>query len=312
MPTTPSVTVPIVKRKPRASFLDLFVGQSEIDKIKGELQLRQERKRTASANAAAAQAKDVPAVDPPAETPKPDESVKPGEDAKPAEDAAKAAWTQAEDFTLVSLKGQNKSWKEIGDVLVGREKDELRFRFKEIGGAAPGEGGEAAKEDGAAAKGAQSDQGKGNKGKQKGDGGKKGKGQQGDTKEAAKNDEPAKDAPSLGTAVATTSAGFVNPNEAVVADKTDRKIKGILKQGSDGAFQFENVKITEGAKTINGSPIIYIDENDPLDIEELSHLYNMNCAFEEQRWIRMASKFFDQTGKRIEPEWLREKLKNCV
>ncbi|KAL8969627.1 MAG: hypothetical protein Q9197_004240 [Variospora fuerteventurae] len=43
---------------------------------------------------------------------------------------------------------------------------------------------------------------------------------------------------------------------------------------------------------------------------KLSFLYNMNCAFEEQRWIRMASKFFDQTGKRIEPEWLRDKLQN--
>lgn len=45
---------------------------------------------------------------------------------------------------------------------------------------------------------------------------------------------------------------------------------------------------------------------------QLSFLYNMNCAFEEQRWIRMASKFFDQTGKRIEPEWLKDKLKNCM
>ncbi|KAL9002153.1 MAG: hypothetical protein Q9188_004902 [Gyalolechia gomerana] len=307
----PSVTVPTGKRKPRASFLDLFVGQSEIDKLKGELQLRQERKRTASANAAAAQAKDVPAADLAAETPKPDESAKPAEDAKPAENAAKAAWTPAEDFALISLKGQNKSWKEIGDVLVGREKDELRLRYKEIGGAGPGEGGEAGKGGKATAAAAQSNEGKG-LGKQKGDVGKKGKGKHGDTKEEGEKDEPAEDAPGLGTAAATTSAALVNPNEAVMADKTDSKIKGILKRGSDGAFQFENVKIAEGATSINGSPIIYIEENDPLDIEELSYLYNMNCAFEEQRWIRMASKFFDQTGKRIEPEWLKEKLKNCV
>lgn len=37
----------------------------------------------------------------------------------------------------------------------------------------------------------------------------------------------------------------------------------------------------------------------------------MHMGFEEQRWIRMASKFFDQTGKRIEPEWLKAKLGGC-
>ncbi|KAL8719789.1 MAG: hypothetical protein Q9225_003250 [Loekoesia sp. 1 TL-2023] len=302
------------KRKPRASFLDLFVSQAEIDKLRGELQLRQERKRAASANAAAAQAKDAaPAADPASEAPKHDEPAKPAEDAKPAKDAAKAPWTPAEDVALLSLKGQNKTWKEIGDVLVGRDKDELRSRYKEIGAASAGGGGEAAKNGGEAAAATQSDEGKGNKGKQKGDGGKKGKAKQPEAKEEDKKDEPAITGPAPPeVAAAAVPAVPAAPDKAVVADKKDSKIKGILKRGSDGAFQFENATIPEGATTLNGSPIIYLEENDPLDIEELSFLYNMNCTFEEQRWIRIASKFFDQTGKRIEPEWLKEKLKNCM
>lgn len=38
----PPLIFPVGKRKPRASFLDLFVSQAEIDKLRGELQLRQE------------------------------------------------------------------------------------------------------------------------------------------------------------------------------------------------------------------------------------------------------------------------------
>ncbi|KAI4218101.1 MAG: hypothetical protein LQ349_008864 [Xanthoria aureola] len=69
--------------------------------------------------------------------------------------------------------------------------------------------------------------------------------------------------------------------------------------------------IPAGATSVNGRPVIYIEENDPLGVEELSTLYHMHMGFEEQRWIRMASKFFDQTGKRIEPEWLKGKLGGC-
>lgn len=233
---------------------------------------RQRHKRSAAPSAgsdpAATSANSTPAADPNPETPKPDEP------AKSAEDANKAAWTAAEDVALISLKAQNKTWKEIGDVLVGREKEELRLRFKEIGGTGSAEGGEAAKEGGAAMSGVQSSEGKDNKGKQKGEGGKKGKGKQGDMKGEGEKNEPAAGAPGLG-ATPGTAAAIVHPAEAVVADKTDSHIKGILKRGSDGGFQFESVKIPEGATNLNGSPIIYVDENDPLDIEEVSFLPNL-------------------------------------
>lgn len=232
--------------------------------MRNPLTIYRQRRRAASSNAAADPA--TPKADDPA---KAAEDAKPTEEAKPADEAAKAAWTPAEDVALISLKAQNKTWKEIGDVLVGREREELRLRFKEIGGVGSVEGGEAAKEGGAAAPVAQSNEGKGNKGKQKGDGGKKGKGKQGDAKGEGAKTEPAVDPPGSGAAVAgPTAAVVVHPAEAVVADKTDSQIKGILKRGSDGAFQFENVKIPEGITKLNGSPVIYVDENDPLDIRD--------------------------------------------
>ncbi|KAL9597514.1 MAG: hypothetical protein Q9219_005097 [cf. Caloplaca sp. 3 TL-2023] len=302
------------KRKPRASFLDLFVSQNEINRLRDELQLRQDRKRASSANAAPADPASAP--NPAPDPPKPDEEAKLAEDAKPAEEAAKIPWTSAEDIALLALKGQNKTWKEISDVLVGRDKDELRHRFKEIGGATigganAGAGGEAAKEGGESAPAAEPKGGKGSKGKQKGEGGKKGQG-----KPAAANEESKAAPVAAETAVPAPPADVpppapVNQSQAIVADRKDFTVKGILKSGLNGAFHFEHASVPEGATTLNGSPIIYLEEFDPLNIDELSFLYNMNCAFLEQRWVRMASKFFDHYGKRIEPEWLQEKFKNC-
>lgn len=260
-------------------------------RFKHPLTSHQQRKRAASAAAAAAnptpEPTPAPAADPapaptatPApEVPKPEEAAKPAEDTKPAEDAkpaeapTKAPFTPAEDVALLSLKAQNKTWKDIHEVLVGRDFDELKNRFKEIGPVHGGQGGEASK-DGAAA--GASNEAKGNKGKQqqKGDGGKKGKGKQEETK-AEEKDEPAVVADAA--APAATPAPVpppapINPNEAVVADRKDAQIKGILRRGSDGAFQFGEAVVPDGATTLNGCPIIYLEENDPLDIEEVSHI----------------------------------------
>lgn len=249
-----------------------------IFRVRRPLTATQQRKQaaaaaaTAAATAATAAPDPTPAADPAPEAPKPDEAAKPAEDAKPAEEAAKTPFTPAEDVALLSLKGQNKPWKEIAEVLVGRDKDELRHRYKEIGGVVGGNAGEAGKQgatvepvkEGAAP--AQPNQGKGNKGKQqKGEGGKKGKGKQ---DEAAKPEEK-KDEPAAAAAAAVPAPAPTNPNEAVVADKKDAKIKGILRRGSDGALQFGEAVIPDGATTLNGCPIIYLEENDPLDVYEV-------------------------------------------
>lgn len=234
-----------------------------IFRVKCPLIIHQQRKRAASAAAVATATATAPALDPdPApEAPKPEEAAKSVEEAKPAEGAPKAPFTPAEDIVLLSLKAQNKPWKDIGEVLVGRDKDELKNRYKDIGGANGGEGGEADKEGASAG---QPNEGKGNKGKQqKGDWGKKGKGKQEETKAEEKKVEPGTPA-----GPATASA---NANEAVVADRKDAKVKGILRRGSDGALTFGEATIPDGATTLDSCPIIYLEENDPLDIDEVSH-----------------------------------------
>lgn len=271
--------------------------------VKHPLTWFQQRKRAASENSATAPTDSAPpevtpAVEAPAapaaetpkieEAPKPVEAAKPAQEAKPAEPAAaKAPWTAAEDVALLSLKAQNKPWKDIGDVLMGRDKDELRARYKEIG---PGESVEAQKAPAAAqANGgaAQANVGKAKNGKQKGEGGKKGKGKGEWNKENEKQEGP----PEAGTTTEPLAAAAPTPeappahpgawpgepsvpnvahNEAVAVNEPNSSIKGVLKRDVDGGFRFDNVAVPEGATTLNGCPIIYVDESDPLDINDVS------------------------------------------
>ena len=43
---------------------------------------------------------------------------------------------------------------------------------------------------------------------------------------------------------------------------------------------------------------------------QMGNLYIWNARYEEKKWIELASRFFDKTGKRINPDVLKEKLKN--
>ncbi|KAL8868343.1 MAG: hypothetical protein Q9174_005053 [Haloplaca sp. 1 TL-2023] len=412
-----------------------------------------------------------PTTPPPAspkvkETPKPKtkEAPKPTEETKAAnQPAAKGPFTTIEDVALLSLKAQNKTWADIRGVLIGREKDELMTRYKEI---QPAEDTESA----TAPPAAQANTGKAKTGKQKAQGGKKGKQNGQENDQTGKKDETPVEAPAVeepapvaapplapaaapplapaaapkqspwtapameelspwtapameqpapvaapspapaaaptpspwtapameqpapaaaptpspwtapamnqpapmaaptpspwtappmeqpapGTAPWTapmtapkpspwmapapglatipeepkpqrfqTPLGawpmptvqpaepFVRHNEAFVVGGRDFKIKCMLKRGVEGGFHSEKLDVPVGATTLDESPIIYVDDFDPLEIDDLSFLYNMKCAYDERKWGYMASKLFDQTGKRIEPEWIREKLKNC-
>ncbi|KAL9582233.1 MAG: hypothetical protein Q9203_005582 [Teloschistes exilis] len=274
---------------------------------------------------------------------KPEDAAHPaGPQVMTSEAAGKAPWSPADDVALLSLKAQNKTWNEIADILVGRTKNELRLRYKDIGlsqaTAGPASTGGIAVNDG---------QPKNDN--QKGQGGKKGKGkqvsmvegQQGEASALASGPAPGP-APvyqqaipptpvyqgrSVGAPVSqqapasATAAPFVWPRpptvrlvdheEAVVVTQRDLRIKGLLRRGEDNEIQFDNVTVPEGATELNGAPIIYLDDYDPLNMDDLSYLYDMKCKFEERIWNWMASKLFDQTGKRIEPEWIKEKLQNC-
>lgn len=40
-------------------------------------------------------------------------------------------------------------------------------------------------------------------------------------------------------------------------------------------------------------------------------LYVMNAHFEEKKWVAMSAKFYDKTGKRVNPDTLKEQLKTA-
>ena len=257
------------------------LGQRRISCIQFVLMKLRQRKRAATSNATSstetqppvATPEEPPAAEPskseePSTTeppkaeesvpPPPEEPAAPTEEAKPVEEAR--TWTPAEDIALLSLKRDKMTWKEIGDKLGGIEKSELTKRYKELapagveGSKDKGEGettsdGESAstKENDDDAKGKSGKGGKGQAGKKGG----KGKGQ------AAKQKE---------------SSGPENTDGAVVADRTEKKPKGILKKNSDGIFELDKATtIPDGATSIGGRPIIYLEDDDPIDMDDVSH-----------------------------------------
>lgn len=97
------------------------------------------------------------------------------------------AWTPLEDAALLGLKAQNKSWKEIGEIILGRDKDELRNHYKELNPNVIADGGKNKDNSVNGAKG-------GSGGSIKGGQGKQGKGageEKGEEKGQATNDGPA-------------------------------------------------------------------------------------------------------------------------
>ena len=174
---------------------------------------------------------------------------------------------------------------------MGREKDELLARYKEI---QPAESTGPA----AAPSPAQANTGKAKTGKQKTEVGKKGNQKGKGNNQSEKKDEPpvmapAVEQPAPAPAPATapqeakpeafhTPLGawpvptvkpakpFVAHNEALVVGGDDFKIKSLLKRGIEGGFHCEKLSVPEGATMLDECPIIYVDEFDPLEISDVS------------------------------------------
>ncbi|KAL8793254.1 MAG: hypothetical protein Q9195_004191 [Heterodermia aff. obscurata] len=195
----------------------------------------------------------APAVEPSPLPPPPD--AEPDSNPDPA-------FTPADDEAILRLKAENKSWAQIGEVVKGKEKNELRDRYKEL----------MAKNGGSTAQAATSPTSESSNGMAidgggaRSGGGKKEKGQAGKGK--AKG-------------------------EAV----------GVKEQGM-------RMEAGEG-RLLSQRPVIYMDENDELSIDELRYAYDQYAKYEDQKWTQMASKIFDKTGKRIDPEVLKSKFVNA-
>ncbi|KAG6989912.1 hypothetical protein G7Y79_00061g092990 [Physcia stellaris] len=183
---------------------------------------------TAPAPAAPPAAPPAPAPAPvPEATPAPEAApaAEPVPDLPPAPEVTPepaADFSAADDEAILKLKGENKTWAEIGEVVKGKDKNELRKRYKEL---------------------------------------------------MAKN------------------GGSAAPAPASPSSEARKK----MEEGVGTALQTER-------------PIVYIDEEDGLNIEDLQLAYDLFVRYEGRKWALIASKLFDQTGKRIDPEVLKAKF----
>ena len=79
----------------------------------------------------------APEPAPPAPAPEPTPEPIPGPALEPAPEPAAepekpAEWTEADDDALVKMKGENKTWAEIEEVVKGRDRDALKGRYREL------------------------------------------------------------------------------------------------------------------------------------------------------------------------------------
>ena len=281
-------------------------------------------------------APDPPAPEAPAAAPEPAATVEPPAEpaaAAPASPDAEAAnpvpvWTDVQDAMLLGLKAIGKTWKEIGALVEGKDTEDLRERYDEITAAKPAEKkekkGEAAKDEGqttdATEEESEAKKGKKNKNEKNKNKNKK-KDDQGDAVSQEESDDVAEEA--------TTKKDKKNKN---------KQPRGILKP--DDASQTSDDSTTAAPdddlpRFYNGHPIIYIDPADGLTPNEVSpprpqyhthvyepiltpllpktqlqNLFKMYQHIEQNKWLQMASRLFDKTGKRVSPDLLREKFEN--
>ena len=168
-----------------------------------------------------------------------------------------------EELGLLGMKAQDMSWKEMGEMLPGKEMENIEKKYRELYVAAPAnvksKDAEAKKEDTKkeveeakgdgkkAAEESKSENGDGsNAGKVVKQGNKKQKGQKGQ-----KDKEKAEEA---------------KPEEAKAEEASPEVKKGVLK-----AKMTEEEKGKGGAlKSIDGHPVIFVDDREELEFDEVS------------------------------------------
>lgn len=157
-----------------------------------------------------------------------------------------APFTAEDDEVLKRMKGENKSWKEIVEVL-GRNQHVLKTHWKEINEAG-------------------------------------GKNDNADTNNNKKDKENKKD----------KSARAEQKPEPTPSKPASVKAPSVA--GSNGQARFTMHEW------------MTLQEDDFFSFGELQCLSELMLRDERQRWLRVASAFYDKTGRRVHPEDIREKF----
>lgn len=235
---------------------------------------------------------EAPAPEPPAAAPEPAAATPPAPDAEAA--AEVPAWTDVQDALLLGLKALNKTWKEIGAMVEGKDTEDLRDRYAELTAVkTKGKKAEAAGEEANTPE-TTEEEGEGKKG--------------GDKKNNKKDKKQNKKKGDKGEA----SNQENNDEEATKKDKHGRKLRGILKldEATDEGAAAGQPDSDDEPQFYRGHPVIYVDDEDGLSARELHHLYKYYQRLESYKWLQLSSKLLDKTGKRVPAEVLKEKFKN--
>ncbi|MCJ1461445.1 hypothetical protein MMC07_000042 [Pseudocyphellaria aurata] len=281
--------------------------------------------------------------DPPAavETPAPQPSAaasEPAPAAPPATDTEAAVdvpiWTDVQDALLIGLKAINKTWKEIGALMPGKDTEDLRERYAELT-AAKSEGGAAdATVDGVKTPDTTEDETERKK--------------EGNKRKDKKNNSKNKNNGEAGKHGDNSEQGSGNAKKDKQGKEKGKQPKGILKPDDDDAPQNQRDDGAPAETIYSGHSIIFIDheaglspkevsrfvaaltsprlffltpsiihseipssysQNDFLKTKQLLHLSNFHQRLESDKWLQLSSKLFDKTGKRIAPDVLQDSFK---
>lgn len=250
-----------------------------------------------------------------------------------------AEWTKIEEMGLLGARALNKTWKEISEALPGKNLEEIKKKYKELYVDAPAKvkpkEAESKKEE------TKETEDKGEKkdgGKEEGkvDGKEEGKDEKVEEKKEDKKEEKSedveKDEAKAAEETKKDSKGGKKWGKAGKHGKKGQKGQKVQKgEETTDEAKVEEAKVEEGKseekkgilkakatvkdkgkggemKWIHGHPVIFVDDDEELDYEELYYLYSLSARYDEQKWITVDSKFFDRFGKRVGTEKLKEKL----
>ncbi|MCJ1462870.1 hypothetical protein MMC07_001474 [Pseudocyphellaria aurata] len=191
------------------------------------------------------------------------------------------AWTDMQDALLIGLKKLNKTWKEIGALVEGKDTEDLRERYAELMAVKTGEKKTEAVVEQVKASGATGEKTEENQQKSK-KFNKKANQQNGKKGEKGKTSDQ-------------EDKGEANPGN----EKSHKPGKVAVKPDGDGEQHIHQ-----------GPAVIYADPEDGFSTRELLFLSDTHQRLEQNKWLQLSSKLFDKTGLRISPELMEQKFKN--
>ena len=182
--------------------------------------------------------------------------------------ANKAPFTVEEDERLKKMKAEGKTWREIATEM-HRPQGQLKNRNKEIN--PDGDGGE------------------GYRGGKKDGNGKRGGGDNENNNNHAQNKEESK-----------------KDKKAAKEDQPEKEKKE--KPSNKAPSKAPSKAVSNGEARFTMKEWITLQEDDMFSFGELQCLSELLMRDENQRWLRIASRFFDLTGRRVHPQDIKEKF----